>query len=92
MRQSLFLLAILALTAGAPAVQAQTDDPPRKSPEELVTEGVQMLVQAMELFLKSVPQFGKPFVNENGDIVIPRLHPEAEKPKSQPAPEGQRRI
>lgn len=61
-------------------------DPPegQKSPEQLVTEGMRTLMEAMKLFMRSLPQFGEPYINENGDIVIPRVHPEAPEDKTNP--------
>lgn len=85
------IVAAMMLTV-SPAAVGQSEKP-EKTPEELVSEGVQMLMQAMQLFLKQVPQFGEPYVNDNGDIVIPRRHPDKEKPKAEPdLPDGQRRI
>ena len=71
-------------------------DPPQdqKSPEELVTEGMRTLMEAMKLFMHSLPQFGEPYINENGDIVIPCVHPETPKDKSNPdeKDKGKRQI
>jgi hypothetical protein len=71
-------------------------DPPegQKSPEELVTEGMRTLMEAMKLFMHSLPQFGEPYINENGDIVIPRVHPDAPEDKSKPEEKdkGKRQI
>ena len=66
----------------------------QKSPEELATEGMRTLMEAMKLFMHSLPQFGAPYINENGDIVIPRVHPEAPKDKSNPdgKDKGKRQI
>ena len=66
----------------------------QKSPEQLVTEGMRTLMEAMKLFMHSLPQFGEPYINENGDIVIPRVHPEAPKDKSNPdrKDKGKRQI
>jgi hypothetical protein len=74
----------LAITLISSPVSAA--DPPegQKSPEQLVTEGMRTLMEAMKLFMHSLPQFGEPYINENGDIVIPRVHPEAPEDKSNP--------
>ena len=84
---------LAAALAGALLVTAPTlaaDPPPEKTPEELVAEGMNTLMQAMQLFLKSIPQFGEPYVNDNGDIVIPRIHPE-ESPEKGDKPEIHRK-
>lgn len=66
----------------------------QKSPEELVTVGMRTLMEAMKLFMHSLPQFGEPYINENGDIVLPRVYPEAPKDKSNPdgKDKGKRQI
>ena len=78
------VVAFLAITLISSPVSAA--DPPKgqKSPEQLVTEGINTLMEAMKLFMHSLPQFSQPFMNENGDIVIPRVHPEAPEDKSNP--------
>jgi hypothetical protein len=78
-------VALPVLLAG-PVVAA---DPPRSGdPQEkqrratdLAIQATQMLMQALELMIRSLPQYGPPRINENGDIVIPRIHEE-------PAPGG----
>lgn len=65
-----FLLTILV------AAPAAADDPPAMPPpeaSELALEGVDKLMRALELFMQSIPTYGQPFVDENGNIVIPRL-------------------
>lgn len=66
-----------AVAAAAPAV-AQSQSPGEEggeSPEELAREGAERLMQALEGLLKVIPQYGMPRIEENGDIVIPRLNP-----------------
>ena len=55
---------------------------PEKSPEKLLSEGMQSLMQAMKLFMQNLPQFGEPYINDNGDIGIPRNQPK--NPPSEP--------
>jgi hypothetical protein len=45
------------------------------SPEDLAREGAERLLRALEGLLHAIPQYGMPRVEENGDIVIPRLNP-----------------
>ena len=40
-------------------------------------------MQAMKLFMQNLPQFGEPYINDNGDIVIPRI--QLKNPSSEPA-------
>lgn len=37
----------------------------------------------MKLFMQNLPQFGEPYINDNGDIVIPRV--QLKDPLSEPA-------
>lgn len=59
-----------------------------ESAEEMAREGVQRLMDALETFLSAIPQYGVPRIEENGDIVIPRLDKrEPEQPQGEaPAP------
>ena len=88
------VVAFLAITLISSPVSAA--DPPKgqKSPEQLVTEGIKTLMEAMKLFMHSLPQFSEPFMNENGDIVIPRVYPEPSenKPTSDEKDKGRRQI
>ncbi len=43
-----------------------------KSPEELALEGINKVLQALNLFMDSIPQYEAPEVLENGDIIIRR--------------------
>ncbi|MEX2009633.1 MAG: hypothetical protein WEC41_05515 [Dongiaceae bacterium] len=67
-----------ALTAVTPSA-AQTEGRP---PEELAIEGIERLMQALEAFIHSIPQYEAPQINENGDIIIRRKRP----PESEPEP------
>jgi hypothetical protein len=88
------VVAFLAITLISSPVSAA--DPPKgqKSPEQLVTEGINTLMEAMKLFMHSLPQFSQPFMNENGDIVIPRVYPEPSENKPNPneRDKGRRQI
>lgn len=79
-------LVIAAGLAGAPAAaQAQSEEPGgQSSPEDLAREGAEKLMRALESILSVIPQYGVPRIEENGDIVIPRLNPPT-KPKQKPS-------
>jgi hypothetical protein len=71
----------LAFTAfGAPAL---AQDSTLKGAQDEAVEGISKLLQALQMFVKSVPQFAAPEVLPNGDIIIRRIHPD----KAPPAPE-----
>jgi hypothetical protein len=75
---SLCIASTLALAA-APALAEDDEDQDRNAQEEamaLAQEGAQKLVQAIELMLKAIPQYGAPEILDNGDIVIRRLNPD----------------
>ena len=84
-----FAAAALAalLLASSPASAA--DEPSKQDPQALMTEGMQSLMQAMELLLLSIPQFEAPVMNENGDIIIRRKNPDrTPEPREEDAPQG----
>lgn len=72
-------------------VLAQDSAPPPATPDsarEMAVEGISKILQALDLFVKSVPQYAPPEVLENGDIILRRIHPmpDPTRPKS-PAPD-----
>lgn len=80
----LALATVLAAPLAAPT-PGLAQEPEQKPPEEMAREGVELLLRALRGFLEAVPQYGLPRIDENGDIVIPRLrrdempeHPETE--------------
>jgi len=72
----LHLAAALALgVAGVGAAPALAQDSLEGAQQQAV-EGIGKLLQALQMFVKSVPQFAAPEVLPNGDIIIRRIHPE----------------
>jgi hypothetical protein len=57
-----------------------------KRAEELARKGVDQLMQSLELFRESLPVYGAPYIDGNGNIVIPRRGP---PPSGVPVPEPQ---
>ena len=87
---------LLACAISLPVAQA-ADGTENDSPESLAREGIQKVLDALELFLGSIPQYSSPEVLENGDIIIRRKHnktvPEDDadkKPEDPPALEKTR--
>lgn len=74
--------AMAVALAGLPAAQAQESDP--GAAERLVGEGLAKMLQALDLLLKTVPQYAAPEVQPNGDIIIRRLHPEEDTAPDEP--------
>jgi hypothetical protein len=64
----------LALATGW-VVPAAAEEQPAPVPEagDLALEGVGKLMRALELFMQSIPAYGQPYIDEDGNIVIPRL-------------------
>ena len=66
-----------------------------KSAEELIEEGARKIIEGIEILIESIPVYGAPRIEENGDIIIPRRHPrprrdrgsDEEPPRKPPEPE-----
>ena len=62
--------------------KAQTPPSQQKKPGDMIEDGMKMILNALSLILKSIPQYETPEVLENGDIIIRRVRPGEKKPKS----------
>ena len=78
-RYPLLLVPVIGLMAGSPVGPAHADDQLTET-ERLLGEGIASLMQALELLLKTVPQYAAPEMLPNGDIIIRRLQPQDEAP------------
>jgi hypothetical protein len=90
---------VALLLAQAPAVAAE--DQPLGFPDQQTQEqwkraerrahkGVEELLRSFELFKDSLPEYGLPYINPDGDIVIPRRRrtpPHLGTPVPSPRPE-----
>ncbi len=83
----------------APTVleQAQTTEQEPKQdgddPTALVREGAQKIIDALRFFIDKIPQYHAPEVNDNGDIIIRRKHPDREPDeKKKEDDEGPKKI
>ncbi|HVO01498.1 MAG TPA: hypothetical protein VMT54_04815 [Candidatus Cybelea sp.] len=79
--------ALVAALATAPMALAQDQTPTTPSPDaaqQLAVEGLAKIMQALDLFVKSVPQYAPPEVLPNGDIIIRRLHPSPDAAPAHP--------
>jgi hypothetical protein len=89
MKHRFFTLPIVAaMLISAPVLSAPQE---QKDPQTLATQGVQQLIRAMELMLLAIPQFEAPVINDNGDIIIRRKHPQRRPHKDDPAPEKRKK-
>lgn len=80
-------VAAVAMIAAAQPVNAKDPAPPagvEERAERAFREGAEMILQALELLIGSIPQYEAPEVLENGDIIIRRKRraPAPEKKKS----------
>ena len=96
-----FLPAVLIaalLLAAAPAAAQSDGESGSGDAERMAREGIERLMNALETFLSSIPQYGVPYIDDDsGDIVIPRLNPdekggEDESGKDPAAPSEQTEI
>ena len=85
----LLILPVLALfiMVSTPVIsadlhKAQTPPSQQKKPEDTIEDGMKMILNALQLFLKSIPQYKAPEVLENGDLIIRRVPLGEKKPKS----------
>ena len=74
--KKLILLAFVALMLTGPTPShAQSNQPP----DQLMEKGVQMILDAMKIFIQNLPQYEAPKVLDNGDIIIRRKQLKNEK-------------
>lgn len=73
MRRHLIALPLAAFLATSTALPAFAEE---NTPESLATEGIARLMQAIELFMESLPLYAAPEILPNGDILIRRIDPD----------------
>lgn len=69
MKQVLLVSVLTVFVSMAGPASAQSND---STPEELAVEGIAKLMDALGVFIQSIPQYEMPEMNENGDIIIRR--------------------
>ena len=93
MSRRLALLGIVPLLAVAPTLSnaaAQPNAPDQEMMQQLAEAqrlaqqaGIDM-VEALDTLARAVPRYGAPYIDRDGDIIIPRLRP---VPDGTPVPE-----
>jgi hypothetical protein len=79
--RALFAFLVLALAASPALAQSQSPAPPQEQPGALARDAIERMMRALSLVIENLPQYAMPELNENGDIIIRRLNPRAEKPR-----------
>ena len=73
----LLLALLLALAPRGPAAQSPGPEEEagraQERAAELAREATEKLLRALQLLLDSLPQYGPPRIDEEGNIIIPRL-------------------
>ena len=67
----------LALAFAQPAAAGDRE---ADGPAEKAREGIELLVQALEELIQSIPQYEAPIILDNGDILIRRKWPPGQGP------------
>ena len=76
MMKKLVLSGFVALMLTNPTLSyAQSNQPP----DQLLENGVKMILDAMKIFIQNLPEYETPEVLDNGDIIIRRKRPKNEK-------------
>jgi hypothetical protein len=81
------LAGAVALALTGPAL-AQDTTPTTDDAQKLAVEGLSKLLDALDIFVKSVPQYAAPEVQPNGDIIIRRLNPAPAPKPATPEPDA----
>jgi hypothetical protein len=83
--RKLAIATLLAASALAAAPAYAQSHPPAQQQEDrpgaLARDAIDKMMRALSLAIENLPQYAAPEFNENGDIIIRRLNPRAEKPR-----------
>jgi len=85
-------LAVLGMLFMPVAVQAQAPSYDQETPKELFEGATRMMMKALELLIKTVPQYEAPVVLENGDILIRRKQGDQMQPDADDTSSAHERI
>ena len=79
-RTAILALTVAMLSAPALAQNERLLAPERDDPVAMAEQAAEQLLRALRLFLGSIPTYELPEMLDNGDIIIRRKQPGAEKP------------
>ena len=77
------LCALLGSLVSADTSEAQQSPTQKEAPERMLEDGVKMILGAIKLIIKSIPEYQAPKVLENGDIIIRRVKPPVRAPNEE---------
>jgi hypothetical protein len=82
-RKSAFAAVLAACALMALPAYAQTQPPAAQDerPGALARDAIDKMMRALSLAIENLPHYAMPELNENGDIIIRRVNPRAEKPR-----------
>ena len=69
-------------------LKTQNSPSQKKDPERMIEDGMKMILGAIQLILKSIPEYKAPEVLENGDIIIRRVQPNEKSSDSEESKKG----
>ena len=75
--KAILLIAALALTG--PAAYAAELPPEMEQAQRELREGLEKVLRAVEGFVKSIPVYEAPYMDDKGNIIIRRIPPTPEK-------------
>lgn len=67
-----------SLSIGSFAIPVHAEE---QKPEEMISEGAGLIINAIELMLLAIPTYQTPEILPNGDIIIRRNHPDGDRKK-----------
>jgi len=82
MSQRLLSALVAIALVCAPVAHAQEENP-----KEMFEDATRLILQALELMIKAIPQYEAPVVLENGDILIRRKPKDGDEPEMPAHPE-----
>jgi hypothetical protein len=94
LRNIFTVLALVGLLASAGAQMAQAESPQAESSrddldmrktEELARQGLSKLIEALQSLIDTIPQYDKPAITEDGDIIIRRRKKDEQAPPPSPS-------
>lgn len=75
-------IGLLSAAVAAPALAASEE-----KPADTIERGAQLVIDGLRAFFASIPQYEAPEVLPNGDILIRRVKPDAEKKEEKKDPQ-----